>query len=317
MALLEVQALSVDFGGAPAVDGLSLRVEPGEVLGIVGESGSGKSLAMLALMGLVDPPGRVTSELLRFDGQDLRALAPAARRRLAGPGIAMVFQDAGASLDPAWPIGFQLRETLRQHGPLRGAALNQRAAELLARVEIADPWQRLSAYPHQLSGGMAQRVMIALAIAHAPRLLIADEPSTALDVTIQAQIMELLLRLAAEQGMAMILISHDLALVAQAARRVLVMYAGQAVEAAPVPRLFEAPRHPYTRALLDAMPEANRGAARLRALPGIVPGLADRPPGCLLAPRCPRAQARCAAQRPAWDEAQGLRCFFPLAAEHG
>ena len=307
--LLNIKNLSVTFGAFPAVEALDLQLQAGELLGIVGESGSGKSVSMLALMGLIDAPGRVTADCLAFQGQDLLQLTPKQRRQLIGKDIAMVFQDALSSLNPSYTVGFQIREVLQVHLGLRGAAATQRALELLELVEIPDAKNRLNAYPHQLSGGMNQRVMIAMAIACSPKLLIADEPTTALDVTIQAQIMELLLRLQREQGMGLIMITHDLAVVAEMAQRVAVMYAGQVVEAGPVPALFDAPRHPYTEALLAAIPEHNRGATRLHALPGIVPGALDRPKGCLLEPRCAYAQARCKSEVPALSE--GVRCFFP------
>ncbi len=312
---MRIRNLRVDFGGFPAVDGVDLDVDAGELLGIVGESGSGKSVTMLALMGLIDVPGRVTADLMQFDGQDLLAMAPAARRRIIGRDIAMVFQDALNALNPSYTVGDQIREPLRLHLGLRGAALQARMLELLDLVEIPDAKQRAQAYPHQLSGGMNQRVMIAMAIACEPRLLIADEPTTALDVTIQAQVMALLTRLQRERGMSLVMITHDLAVMAEMARRVLVMYAGQVVEAATVDTLFDAPRHPYTAALLAAIPEHNRGAARLTALPGIVPGRWDRPRGCLLAPRCGRVQPRCVAERPALE--RGVRCFFPLETSPG
>jgi dipeptide transport system ATP-binding protein len=311
-ALLEVTNLRVDFGGFPAVDGVDFSVERGEVLGIVGESGSGKSVTMLAVLGLIDAPGRVSAEALRFDGQDLLTLDARARRRIVGKDIAIVFQDALASLNPAYSVGFQIGEVLEAHLGLKGEAQRSRVIELLEQVEMPDARRRIDAYPHQLSGGMNQRVGIAMALACNPRLLIADEPTTALDVTIQAQIMALLAKLQREREMALVLITHDLALVAEYAQRVAVMYAGQVLETAPVPALFDAPRHPYTAALLAALPEHNRGARRLEALAGIVPGRFDRPRGCLLAPRCPKAQPRCQAERPAL--ADGVRCFFPLGA---
>jgi dipeptide transport system ATP-binding protein len=313
MSLLEVRGLRVDFNGFQAVDGVDMSVAPGELLGIVGESGSGKSVSMMALMGLIDPPGRVSAERLRFDGHDLPGLSPAARRRLIGKDIAMVFQDALNSLNPSHTVGDQVREVLRVHLGLRGAALEARVLALFERVEIPAAKTRLDSYPHEMSGGMNQRVMIAMAIACEPRLLIADEPTTALDVTIQAQVMDLLARLQREQGMSLVLITHDLAVVAEMARRVSVMYAGQVVEEGPVDDVFEHPRHPYTAALLAALPEHSRGARRLSALPGIVPGRHDRPRGCLLAPRCARAQPRCGAERPPLQA--GVRCFFPL--DHG
>ena len=311
--MLEIRDLRVRFGAFPAVDGVDLDVAPGEVLGIVGESGSGKSVSMMALMGLIDPPGQVSAAALRFQGQDLLGMSASQRRRLIGKDIAMVFQDALASLNPSYTVGHQLEEVLRAHLGLRGAAARQRATELLEQVEIPDAASRLKAYPHELSGGMNQRVIIALAIACSPKLLIADEPTTALDVTIQAQIMDLLLRLQREQGMALVMITHDLAVVAEMAQRVAVMYAGQVVETGPLPDVFEAPKHPYTAALMAAIPEHNRGARRLQALPGIVPGALDRPTGCLFSPRCARVQPHCREARP--DVVEGVRCFYPLIEE--
>ncbi|SEQ97910.1 dipeptide transport system ATP-binding protein [Azotobacter beijerinckii] len=320
MSLLEIDNLSVRYGPAdapPVVDGLDLRLETGEVLAIVGESGSGKSQAMLALLGLVDPPGRVAADRLHFAGHDLLALGERQRRRLLGKELAMVFQDPLAALDPSYRVGFQLEEVLRQHLGLRGAAARRRALDLLEQVEIPAAASRLDAYPHQLSGGMAQRVAIALAIAAEPRLLIADEPTTALDVTIQAQILELLLNLQRERGMALLLISHDLAVVAECARRVCVMYAGQAVEVGALPGLFDAPAHPYTEALLAALPEAGTARRPLRGLPGSVPGRHDRPAGCLLAPRCAYVQDDCRARRPPLDAKRQsrARCFHPRNQE--
>ena len=316
MSLLSVRNLRVEFGPRespfPAVDGLDLSVDRGEVLGIVGESGSGKSVAMLALLGLIDAPGRVSADVLRFDGRELLTLSARERRQVVGKDIAIVFQDALASLNPAYTVGFQIGEVLAEHLGVKGEAQRNRVIELLQQVEMPDARSRIDAYPHQLSGGMNQRVGIAMALAGNPRLLIADEPTTALDVTIQAQIMALLARLQREREMALVLITHDLALVAEHAQRVAVMYAGQVLESAAVPALFDAPQHPYTAALLAALPEHNRGARRLDALPGIVPGRFDRPHGCLLAPRCPRVQPRCWQERPVLVE--GVRCFFPLQA---
>ena len=310
MSLLTIKNLRVQFGAFPAVDGVDLTLNAGELLGIVGESGSGKSVTMLALMGLIDAPGKVTADAIEFQGRDLLKLSPRERRRLIGREVAMVFQDALTSLNPSYTVGAQIAEVLKAHLGLRGSAAKKRVVELLEQVEIPDAASRADAYPHQLSGGMNQRVMIAMAIACSPKLLIADEPTTALDVTIQAQIMDLLLKLQREQDMGLIMITHDLAVVAEMAQRVAVMYAGQIVETGRVPELFDAPRHPYTNALLAAIPEHNKGAKRLSALPGIVPGALDRPAGCLLSPRCPRVHDRCRIERPAL--AQGVRCFFPV-----
>ena len=316
MSLLNIKNLRVSFGNFPAVDGVDLTLEAGELLGIVGESGSGKSVAMLALMGLIDAPGKVTADALEFQGQDLLKLSASQRRHLIGRDMAMVFQDALSSLNPSYTVGYQIAEVLKAHLGLRGAAADKRVIELLDLVEIPDAKNRARAYPHQLSGGMNQRVMIAMAIACNPKLLIADEPTTALDVTIQAQIMELLLRLQREQGMGLVMITHDLAVVAEMAQpelnKIAVMYAGQVVETAAVPAIFEAPQHPYTEALLAAIPEHNKGASRLAALGGIVPGALDRPVGCLLSPRCPYVQPNCRAERPALI--RGVRCFYPRGA---
>ena len=320
MSLLEIKNLSVRFGDAnavPVVDGLDLAVDRGEVLAIVGESGSGKSVTMMALMGLVEAPGIVSADALRFDGHDMLKLSKRQRRQVVGKDLAMIFQDPMTALNPSYTVGFQIEEVLRAHLGLSGRAARARALELLQKVEIPAAASRLDAYPHQLSGGMSQRVAIAMAIAAEPKLLIADEPTTALDVTIQAQIMELLLALQKDQDMGLILITHDLAVVAETAQRVCVMYAGQAVEVGHVPQLFDAPAHPYSEALLAAIPEHSEGAERLSTLPGIVPGRYDRPHGCLLSPRCPYVQENCHQQRPALDQkAQSLaRCFYPRNQE--
>ncbi len=309
--MLRIRNLSVQFGGFKAVDGVDLDVAAGETLGIVGESGSGKSVTMLALMGLIDSPGVVSADEMSFDGHDLLRITATQRRAIVGRRMAMVFQDALTALNPSYRIGDQIEEVLRVHLGLRGARARDRAIELLEQVEIPDPARRHRAYPHEMSGGMNQRAMIAMAMAGEPGLLIADEPTTALDVTIQAQIMELLARLRRERGMALVMISHDLGVVAQMCQRVAVMYAGQQVEVGPLPGVFEAPSHPYTQALLAAIPEHNRGAARLAALRGIVPGAFDRPPGCLFEPRCDCARERCREQAPAF--ADSVRCHFPLS----
>jgi dipeptide transport system ATP-binding protein len=321
MSLLDIQNLSVEFGARGsafrAVDALDLQLDQGRVLGIVGESGSGKSVSMMALMGLLAGQGRVTADELNFDGKNLLTISDRERRQLLGKDMAMIFQDPMTSLNPSFTVGFQLIEVLKQHMGLRGAAARQRAIELLEMVEIPGAASRLESYPHQFSGGMAQRVMIAIAIACNPKLLIDDEPTTALDVTIQAQIMELLVQLQQAHNMALILITHDLAVVAEVAQRVAVMYAGQVVEQGDVGRMFSAPTHPYTRALLQSVPEHSRGARRLHTLPGIVPGQHDRPAGCLLSPRCPRVQDRCRNERPGLLAHEGMqtRCFFPMSAQ--
>ncbi|MGE0116502.1 MAG: ABC transporter ATP-binding protein [Dongiaceae bacterium] len=322
MALLEIRNLSVEFqtgrGVFRAVDGLDLDVDQGDILGIVGESGSGKSVSMLAVMGLIPWPGRVTADRLVFNGRDLLAMSSAERRRLTGKDVAMIFQEPMTSLNPCFTIGFQIMEALKVHEGGNRAERRRRAIELLDQVGIPAPASRIGAFPHQLSGGMNQRVMIAMAIACNPRLLIADEPTTALDVTIQAQILELLLRLQRERGMALILITHDMGVVAETAHRVMVMYAGQQVESQAAERLFAAPRHPYTAALLEALPERSAGHHRLATIPGVVPGIADRPQGCLFHPRCAFAAERCRSAPPALEPLGPetmVRCYFPLAAQ--
>ena len=320
MALLDIQQLRVEFGTerSPfiAVDGLDLQIEAGEVVGIVGESGSGKSVTSLALMGLIDYPGRVAAQRMAFDGRDLLTMPERERRGLLGKYIAMIFQDPMTSLNPCFTVAYQLMETLRVHQGGSKKTLREKALTLLKQVEIPDPERRLDAYPHQLSGGMSQRVMVAMAIACNPRLLIADEPTTALDVTVQAQMLELLLNLQKDRGMALMLITHDLSVIAQTAQRIVVMYAGQVVETGTVPEIFNAPQHPYTQALLAALPEHNVGRDRLQTIPGVVPGQYDRPLGCLLSPRCRYAVERCRAERPALAGAPvaQVRCHFPLDA---
>ncbi|MES2959395.1 MAG: ABC transporter ATP-binding protein [Pseudomonadota bacterium] len=318
MPLLEVEDLHVEFAlqGATmhAVQGVSLSLDEGEVLGIVGESGSGKSVTMLALMGLVAFPGRVRAGRMHFAGRDLMSLSARERRALTGKDVAMIFQDPTTSLNPCFTIGFQLSETLRIHEGLDRRSAQKRATELLEQVGIPAASSRLKDFPHQMSGGMNQRVMIAMAIACNPRLLIADEPTTALDVTIQAQILDLLRSLQKERGMALVLITHNMGVVAEMAQRVAVMYAGQVVEQRSAAALFESPQHPYTAALMAAMPERSDGSARLANIPGVVPGLFDRPAGCLFAPRCAYATALSRETRPALRDWQGglVRCHHPL-----
>jgi dipeptide transport system ATP-binding protein len=285
------------------------------VLGIVGESGSGKSVSMLALMGLIPWPGRVRADRLTFDGQDLLTMSPAQRRSITGKDIAMVFQEPSTSLNPCFTVGFQITEALAAHEGGNRAEQRRRAIELLDQVGIPAPETRLSAFPHQLSGGMNQRVMIAMAIACNPRLLIADEPTTALDVTIQAQILDLLSDLQRDRNMALILITHDMGVVAETAERVTVMYAGQQMEGQTAAGLFGAPRHPYTAALLNALPDRNRAKERLATIPGVVPGIEDRPLGCLFNPRCPKVREHCREVRPPLtkDDDRWVRCHYPLA----
>lgn len=322
MALLEIENLTVEFGSEKnpfrAVDRVCLTVDKGEVVGIVGESGSGKSVTSKAIMGLIDWPGRVTADKLDFAGQDLLSMSDKQRRKITGRDVAMIFQEPMTSLNPCFTTGYQVTEALKIHEGGSRASRRERAIELLEQVGIPDPSARLRAFPHQLSGGMSQRVMIAMAIACNPRLLIADEPTTALDVTIQAQILDLLLNLQRERNMALMLITHDLALVAEAAHRVVVMYAGQVVETGPVPDIFDSPRHPYTAALLEALPERSVGHERLTTIPGVVPGLFDRPSGCLLNPRCRFATDRCRQEVPlltTGEDGRQVRCHTPLDAE--
>ena len=318
MALLDVKELSVHFGDKntpfKAVDRISYQVAQGEVLGIVGESGSGKSVSSLAIMGLIDHPGRVSAESLQFENTNLLTLASKAKRQLIGADVAMIFQDPMTSLNPAYTVGFQIMEALKTHEGGTKKARKDRTLELLRLVGIPDPESRIDIYPHQLSGGMSQRVMIAMAIACRPKLLIADEPTTALDVTIQAQIMELLLELQKKECMSLILITHDLALVAEAADRIIVMYAGQIVEEGTAKDIFREPKHPYTQALLRSLPEFAEGKSRLESLQGVVPGKYDRPTGCLLNPRCPYATEYCRQVEPQLHHigSRKVKCHTPL-----
>ncbi len=321
MSLLAIRNLSVEFGAREkpfrAVENMNLTIEHSEIVGIVGESGSGKSVTMMAVMGLLEKQARISADAVQFNGHDLLNMQPRERRKIIGKDIAMIFQDPVSSLNPCYTVGRQIMEVLTLRHGLKGRALRDRTIELMTLVEIPDPARRLDAYPHQLSGGMSQRVMIAMAIACKPKLLIADEPTTALDVTIQAQVIELLLTLHQTQEMALIIITHDLAVVAETAHKAVVMYAGQIAELSTVPTIFHHPHHPYTQALLKSIPEHSKGTERLFTLPGIVPGQCDRPVGCLLAPRCPYVQEQCCIIRPelrVMDE-YAVRCHFPLSAE--
>lgn len=317
MALLEIENLTVEFATAHepfrAVDGVSLEVDAGEVLAIVGESGSGKSVAMLAVMGLLPWTATVTADKLTFDGQDMLTMSARQRRKVVGKDITMIFQEPMTSLNPCFTVGFQIKEVLRIHLKMNRAQRNARAIELMEMVGIPDAAKRMSSFPHQMSGGMNQRVMIAIAIACNPKLVIADEPTTALDVTIQAQILELLLTLQKEKNMGLVLITHDMGVVAETAQRVSVQYAGQKVEEQPVEGLFDDPHHPYTHALLAALPE-RATSKHLPSIPGMVPGQFDRPNGCLFSPRCDFASDICHTTEPTQQsESLGLaRCHTPL-----
>ncbi len=319
MTLLEVRDLRTHFltraGAVKAVDGVSFALERGEILGLVGESGSGKSVTGFSLIGLVDPPGRVVGGSIRFDGQELVGLATPRMRELRGRRIAMVFQDPGATLNPVLTIGQQMVLAVQAHRRLSERDARALAAERLTRLGIPEAPARLDAYPHEFSGGMRQRVAIAMALLHEPDLIIADEPTTALDVSIQAQILVEMRALARESGTALIWISHDLAAVAAVADRIMVMYAGRIVETGPVRATLAAPRHPYTRGLLDSLPATAEPGARLRQIPGNTPALLSLPPGCPFAPRCGYADAACRTDPPVIDQVGRLvRCHHPLEA---
>ena len=291
-----------DLGGgrvSKAVDDVSFDLNAGEILGIVGESGSGKSITALTIMGLLPkPPARVAGGQILFQGRDLLTCAPSELRRIRGGAISMIFQEPMTSLNPVFTIGDQLTETIRAHERIGNEACRKRAIEMLDKVGIASAAKRLSDYPHQLSGGMRQRVMIAMAIACNPKLLIADEPTTALDVTIQSQILYLLMSLRRDLGMAVVMITHNMGVVAEFADRVMVMYAGRAVEQAPVEALFDSPRHPYTRGLLESIPSIEDERERLATIPGSLPDPRNLPPGCRFEPRCGFAADICRASLP-------------------
>ncbi len=301
--LLEVQDLHVEFrsrdGVAKVLNGVSCHVDAGETLAILGESGSGKSVTAQAIMGILDsPPALVRSGRILYQGQDILALPADARRELRGTQIAMVFQDALSALNPVFTVGWQIGEALRVRQGLDRNAARERAVELMERVKIPAARERMQDYPHQFSGGMRQRVMIAMALALNPKVLIADEPTTALDVTVQAQIMDLLAELKEQLGMALILITHDLGVVASVADRIAVMYAGRIVEESDVYALYQKPGHPYTRALLESIPRLDRGGEPLKVIGGLPPNLQRIPPGCPFHPRCPIAVPLCREQLP-------------------
>jgi peptide/nickel transport system ATP-binding protein/oligopeptide transport system ATP-binding protein len=317
VSLLEVSNLTTAFatesGEITAVEDVSFTLDEGEILGIVGESGSGKSVTALTIMGLLPrPPARVVQGSVRFNGEDITN-APASRmQRIRGPGMAMIFQEPMTSLNPVFSIGEQIIEALRAHERLTPAQQRERAVEMLDRVGIPSASRRLGDFPHQLSGGQRQRVMIAMALACRPKLLIADEPTTALDVTIQAQILDLLLDLRDEYRMAIMVITHNMGVVAETADRVMVMYAGRVVEQAPVGRMFSRPLHPYTRGLLSCVPALDQDLDRVLAIPGNLPEPARRPPGCRFAPRCAAAQPACSEAMPvreALETDHSAACF--------
>ena len=305
--LLEVDDLSVefrtDYGTVRAVNSLSYHLDKGETLAILGESGSGKSVSAQAIMGILDtPPGYVTSGQIRYQGRDLLTMGKAEQRAMRGAEIAIVFQDALSALNPVFTVGAQIAEMFRVHrGTPKKQAMAQ-AAELMDRVRIPSAKDRLKDYPHQFSGGMRQRVMMAMALALDPKILIADEPTTALDVTVQAQIMELLLDLQSENGMGLILITHDLGVVGEVADRVAVMYAGRIVETGGIREVFGNPAHPYTVGLMNSVPRVDQRGQRLSPIVGSPPNLADIPPGCSFHPRCPRAELLCRQERPSLRE---------------
>lgn len=320
--LLELKSLCTEFhtsrGRLRAVDRLDLTINRGEVLALVGESGSGKSVTAFSVMGLVRPPGRVASGGILLEGKNLLSLNDREWRDIRGDRIAMIFQEPMTSLNPLFTIGEQIAESLRRHRDLDRAAANKRAVELLDLVRISEPQRRVKEYPHRLSGGMRQRVMIAMALACNPDLLIADEPTTALDVTVQAQIMNLIGELRRELGMAVLLITHDLGVVAEHADRVAVMYAGRKVEEADVESIFDDPLHPYTFGLLGSIAHGATPGQRLQEIPGMVPALHELPPGCAFADRCPNVSKRCRTEIPmlTFDKSgkREFACFHPVAA---
>jgi peptide/nickel transport system ATP-binding protein len=297
VALVTIRDLAVAFDGVPALRGVDVSIPRGGALGMVGESGCGKSVTWLAALGLLPRHARVSGSVT-LDGQEILGAPAPALDRVRGGRVAMIFQDPASSLNPVHRLGTQVTEALRLHRGITGGAARAEARRLFDQVGIPDAARRLDAYPHELSGGQNQRVMIAMALAGEPELLVADEPTTALDVTIQAQILDLLNRLRRETGMALVLISHDLGVVSETCEEVAVMYAGRIVERAPAARLFAHPTHPYTRGLLAALPPLDGAPRRLAAIPGGVPEPWSMPPGCAFAPRCPEAQAACAGGTP-------------------
>jgi len=319
--LLEVRDLVVEFatprGTVRALDGISIEVERGRTLGLVGESGSGKSVTALSILRLLDGNARIVRGSVRVDGEDVAAMPDDRLRELRGGRVAMIFQEPSTSLNPVFTVGFQVAEAIRLHRGVSKREARAQAVDMLRMVEIPDAERRAKAYPHEMSGGMKQRVMIAIALSCGPELLVADEPTTALDVTIQAQVLSLLRDLKQRLGMSMLLITHDLGVVANEADEVAIFYAGRVVERAPTRALFARPAHPYTAALLASLPRLRERAARLVAIPGVVPDLRKLPSGCRFRDRCAFAQARCATEdpvlRPARDGEGLVACHFPLA----
>jgi peptide/nickel transport system ATP-binding protein len=317
---LKVENLRTQFatrqGVVRAVDGVSFEVASGRIVGLVGESGSGKTVTGFSIMGLVDPPGRIVDGRILLQGRDLRALAAAEWQSIRGNRIAMIFQDPMMTLNPVLRIDTQMIEAIRAHARVSSAAARERAREALARVGIPSPDERLAAYPHQFSGGMRQRVAIAIALLNRPDLVIADEPTTALDVTIQGQILAEVQKLCRESGTALIWITHDLAVVAGLADEVCVMYAGKIVERGTVDEVLDTPLHPYTRGLLDSVPSRNRPGAPLRQIPGMSPSLLGLPRGCAFRDRCNRATETCLSEPPLYPlGGRHVRCFHPIHAE--
>jgi peptide/nickel transport system ATP-binding protein len=316
--ILEVEGLTVQFptrrGLLTAVDSISFSIAPGEVLGVVGESGAGKSITGLAVIRLLEPPGRIATGQVRLEGRRIDKLPHEEMRRIRGRKIGVIFQDPLTSLNPLYTVGQQLEETILTHLKLSPRAARERALALLKEVGIPAPEGRYNNYPHHFSGGMRQRVVIALALAAEPRLLIADEPTTALDVSIQAQIIALLKRLAAERGAAVMLITHDMGVIAETAQRVAVMYAGRIVEIGPVRDVIHAPRHPYTVGLMGSIPRIGSRKSRLLQIDGAMPRLNSIPPGCAFNPRCPRRFERCTRERPELTPAGASRAACWLHA---
>ena len=315
MSILSVRDLSIHIGAARPVDGISFDIAAGECFTLLGESGCGKSMTALGLMRLLPAAAQVASGSVNFEGRELLALPESDMRDIRGGGIGMIFQEPATSLNPVLTVGRQIVEALELHSALRGAAARERARELLDQVGIPDPRRRLDEYPFQLSGGLRQRVMIAIVLAGSPRLLIADEPTTALDVTIQAQVLDLLDDLRHEQDMALLLITHDLGVVARMSDRIGVMYAGRLIEYGSAEQIFKRPMHPYTHGLMSAFPSIVGPKRELAAMPGEPPDLINPPPGCRFHPRCPYAQEICKGEAPEFED-QGdehlVACYFPI-----